>query len=253
MTDDKQITAWRVFDNDHRTRIHPAPKERDWMNKTTDEYAYRCLPLNIANQHGWCIYLNESFSCYWDGSNSKDGVKILDSGPNVGASFFGSGIVTFHVMHIFTTPPEYNLYITGAPNFFKKDINPLTGIYESDWAPYSFTMNWKIMEPHKVITFSPLEPICFFFPIPRNLIEDFTIDAKNLSENKILHDQHFQFSRSRDEHQKGLEDGTLPYGDWQKHYFQGKYPDGSKCPVNHQTRLKIDGKPDHLLPKNMGI
>jgi hypothetical protein len=37
----------------HRVEIHPAPLERDWMEATNPRYAYRCLPLNIANAYGW--------------------------------------------------------------------------------------------------------------------------------------------------------------------------------------------------------
>ncbi len=33
--------------------IRPAPQTRAWMDATPDQYAYRCLPLNIANSHGW--------------------------------------------------------------------------------------------------------------------------------------------------------------------------------------------------------
>ena len=28
-------------------RLIPAPVERDWMERTGDKFAYRCLPLNI--------------------------------------------------------------------------------------------------------------------------------------------------------------------------------------------------------------
>jgi len=31
------------------------------MDDTNGEFAYRCLPLNIANAHGWIILNNASF------------------------------------------------------------------------------------------------------------------------------------------------------------------------------------------------
>ena len=34
-------------------RMRPAPHRRDWMDESPDRYAYRCLPLAIANTHGW--------------------------------------------------------------------------------------------------------------------------------------------------------------------------------------------------------
>jgi hypothetical protein len=39
----------------HPFEIRPAPLERDWMEKTDQRFAYRCLPLNIANAFGWEI------------------------------------------------------------------------------------------------------------------------------------------------------------------------------------------------------
>ena len=33
--------------------IRAAPSKREWMDKTPDSFAYRCLPLSIANAHGW--------------------------------------------------------------------------------------------------------------------------------------------------------------------------------------------------------
>ncbi len=32
-------------------RIVPAPTERRWMDDTPNGFAYRCLPMNIANAH----------------------------------------------------------------------------------------------------------------------------------------------------------------------------------------------------------
>lgn len=36
----------------HTLDIRPAPHERAWMDATHQRYAYRCLPLAIANAHG---------------------------------------------------------------------------------------------------------------------------------------------------------------------------------------------------------
>src|SRR5271165_1161304 len=35
--------------------IRPAEPTRAWMDATPEAFAYRCLPLNIANAHGWEI------------------------------------------------------------------------------------------------------------------------------------------------------------------------------------------------------
>ena len=35
--------------------LEPAPTDREWMDNSGQRYAYRCLPLVIANQAGWII------------------------------------------------------------------------------------------------------------------------------------------------------------------------------------------------------
>jgi hypothetical protein len=46
--------------------IEPAPRERAWMDATTDRFAYRCLPLVFANQAGWVVRCPVGFSVRFD-------------------------------------------------------------------------------------------------------------------------------------------------------------------------------------------
>ena len=54
-----QLIAY-VIDG-HELRIRPAPVEREWMDDSDQRFAYRCLPLNIANAHGWEILCTPGF------------------------------------------------------------------------------------------------------------------------------------------------------------------------------------------------
>ena len=214
--------------------LDKARLDRQWMERT---HAYRCLPLSIANQHGWAFYLKEDIQISWDGTNEFGGVRIHKNYGNIAKSIFGSGILTFSVYSIIRTPQNYNIYITGAPNFVKPGAHPLSGIYEADWAPYTFTMNWQLTDAYRVIEFKKDEPICFFFPVLRNTVEDMVVVKRKMSTNPELLKQYNEFASSRinfinDKIKK-------PNYKWQKHYFKGHYPDGSKCPFDHQTKLKI--------------
>lgn len=218
------------------TRVEPASLERDWMEISHDKFAYRCLPLNIANQHGWAVYPNDDVIVKWNGGISIQDIQFLSHGK-VAASVFGYGILTFHLDFLVRTPPEYNLFITGAPNHFVRGIQPLTGIFESNWAPYSFTMNWKIDKGYanKNIIFTPEDPICFFFPIQKDYIEDFELtESKFEDQEKEYQDEYNLFYESR---RSFIDKGE---GGWQKNYFQGKFPSGGKCPyANHKTKIRL--------------
>ena len=115
--------------------IEPAPGHREWMDQSPDRYAYRCLPLVIANQSGWVIRNPVSFSLRWNGGDGLDDLKIkIPRGiPELRIqSHFGLGIVTFTLPYLFRTPPEINLWVKGPANWIKDGIQPLEGVVETD-------------------------------------------------------------------------------------------------------------------------
>ena len=232
---DKVLKIVHLHEQDRTVTIKKGHLERDWMDNTVDNHAYRCLPLNIANQHGWAVYPNSDITFVWNGTNDHDCIKFLENSDRLGASVFGNGIVTFSMPFLVRTPENYSIYITGMPNHHVNSVNALTGVYESDWAPYSFTMNWQVTDPYKPITFTESDPLCFFFPIHRDLIEQFELKNELLEQQDFEYrKQYYTFNYSRE---KFLAEGN---GGWQKHYFQGKLPDESKCPVsNHKTKLNL--------------
>ena len=71
-----------VFDGWHPL-LRPAPQERDWMDKTNDTYAYRCLPLSIANTHGWQLLCYCDFEVWWTGGPKLDDLRIRILTPDV--------------------------------------------------------------------------------------------------------------------------------------------------------------------------
>lgn len=221
---------------DETVSIEQSALKRRWMDNTADEYAYRCLPLNIANQHGWAVYPKNNIVASWTGDSSieRDGVKVYDDPNNLAVSHFGHGILTFTLPFLVKLDPGYSLYITGAPNHFIKGIQPCTGIFEADWAPYSFTMNWKFTHANEPVTFTPKDPICFFFPVPRNIVPDTKTKYSTFDEQEDDYKAKYQaFVDKRD----NFNVEEYPDG-WQKHYFQGLYADGTKCPFDHKTKIK---------------
>ena len=137
------------------------------MTETPEAFAYRCLPLNIANAHGWEVLSPCTFDARWWGGTATDQVEIKlmsDSDPRIApVSLFGQGILTFHIAGLFRTPPGWNLWVGGSPNRPKENIYPLTGVVETDWAPYTFTMNWRFTRRYRWVRFEAREPICFSF------------------------------------------------------------------------------------------
>jgi hypothetical protein len=91
-----KLTAY-VLDG-HTIDIRPAPVDRDWMDKIDQRFAYRCLPLSIANAHGWEILCAAGFTAVWDGGRALDALMVItdDGDIALALSHFGFGVLTFH-------------------------------------------------------------------------------------------------------------------------------------------------------------
>lgn len=224
--------------------IRPASSRREWMDETPESFAYRCLPLNIANAHGWEVRSAVGCAARWDGGTGTDAVEIrLDAGapPHLGpVSLFGQGVLTFHIAGILRTPPGWNLFVSGPPNAAKDGIAPLSGVIETDWSPFTFTMNWRFTRPGEWIRFEVAEPVAFFFPVQRNALAQFAPKFVPLAANPELAAQFETWTAARNAFHAAVAASPPadPADGWQKHYYRGV--DASGCPGagDHQTKLR---------------
>ena len=225
--------------------IRPAPATRAWMDDTPESFAYRCLPLNIANAHGWEVLSPCAFDAIWNGETGVEGVTIRPDGgaqpERLPVSLFGQGVVTFHMEGIFRTPEGWNLWVGGSPNRAKDGISPLTGIVETDWSPFTFTMNWRFTRPGQWIRFEALEPICFLFPVQRAAIEDFAPKFEPLDADPATMERFRAWSRARDEFHRSMAANppAAPADRWQKHYYRGVDTRGECLAMDHRTKLRL--------------
>ncbi|MGO8924393.1 MAG: DUF6065 family protein [Xanthobacteraceae bacterium] len=229
----------------HNVDIRPAPAERDWMDASPQRFAYRCLPPNIANAHGWEILCPTAFSATWSGNPGYLEVQIQTGGnaepPAI--SHFGLGILTFHLPCLFRTDPGYDLMVQGPVNRPKDGIAPLAGVIETDWAPYSFTMNWKFTRAATPVSFAQGEPFCHVFPVKRDELEAIEPELHLLSEAPDLKRQFDSWTKSRAQFNADLKrpDSEASAERWQKHYYyHGVDAAAQQTPIEgHRTRLRL--------------
>ncbi len=225
--------------------IRPAPASRVWMDATPESFACRCLPLNIANAHGWEILNPHGFEAIWDGGSAPSAVTITcDAGADPAhapIALFGQGIITFHIEAIFRTPPGWNLWIGGSPNRAKDAIAPLTGIVETDWSPFTFTMNWRFTRPGQSIRFEAMEPFCFLFPLQRTAVEDFTPVFAPLDADPATAARFRAWSAARDAFHAQMQHDPpkAPADRWQKHYYRGVDASGESLVADHRSKLRL--------------
>jgi hypothetical protein len=162
-----RLTALRLTDRGwgEGWSLRPAPSRRPWMD--AQPFAYQCPPLVLSNQWGWQVLCPVDLTVEWDGSRDRSGLRVEVEPTYVGAvkSQFGDGIVTFSPPWLFRTSPGWDLMLNGPTNHWKVNCAPLSGVVETWWLPYTFTINWKIVEPGRV-TFDRGEPLGQLIPVP---------------------------------------------------------------------------------------
>jgi hypothetical protein len=223
----------------------PARAERRWMEQFPTRHPYRCLPLSIANAHGWEILSPCSFTVHWSGGPGTEDITFITdvSSPYLKrfvASNFSQGIVTFHTGYLFRTEPGWNLLATGPFNEPKDGIAPLTGIVESNWLPYPFTMNWQLTRPGSV-SWQKNEPFCTIFPILNGILQTVQPEILSLESDQRFYAEYLAWRKMREDFIKFRAKGELSLEDsWQRYYFKGEYPDDpSRSVEGHIQKLRL--------------
>ena len=217
------------------------------MNATPDRFAYRCLPLSIANATGWELVLDVGFRAYWSGGDRIGDLKVEpleardgDYLAHVAGSHFGSGVLTFHTGYIMRTSPGWGLWARGAPNTLKDGIAPLDGLIETDWLPFPFTMNWVFTRPG-MVEFQRGDVFCFVTPTPHHSLEAITPTIVPLASDPDLKDEYEGWSKARTQFNADLAKGdpaTVEQG-WQRTYMHGRTLDSEKVAVKHASKRKM--------------
>jgi hypothetical protein len=225
-------------------QIVPGRSERDWMDQTDKRYAYRCIPLSMANSSGWEILCPAGFAATWFGGDRlTDLVVKPDHDPakvsRFATSHFGHGVLTFHAGYIFRTTPGWAIWCRGAPNLHKRRIVPLEGVVETEWLPFPFTMNWRFTRPGTV-RFAAGEPFCFITPVAHMALDSVTPRLRKLSDDPQLAADYQAWSDSRTKFNANLaeRDPAAIAEGWQRHYVRGAGPQG-EAPGFHLSKRKL--------------
>jgi len=230
-----KITAYEVGIT-HAMR--PASPTREWMNEAIVRNPYRCLPLSIANQWGWEILSMAAYDITWNGGNQISDIIIKHiSGPSeyLPQAHFGEGTITWHTGYVFKTEYPYGMFVSGAPNNPKPNIIPLSGVVETYWLPFTFTMNWRFTQPGTV-RFSEDDVICQIFPVDLEMFNNVQCELKPLSSDPEFMNDYKEWSTRRSEFLSNPARGDA----WQKNYMRGTHPhDGEVKESNHNTKIKV--------------
>jgi hypothetical protein len=226
--------------------IVPGRPERGWMDHFAQRHPYRCLPLSMANTTGWEILCPVGFTATWDGGKGTEALTLQPDRPHPDfhhfvSSHFSHGVLTFHPGYLFRTAPGWDMWAGGPPNLPKDGIYPLTGLVETDWLPFPFTMNWIFTRPGKV-RFEKGEAFCFMTLQPHRAMDQVQPIQRSLAANTELREQYEVWMRERSTFNTRLAKGdpeTVREA-WQRYYFRGEVPDQvGPAPKDHVNKRRL--------------
>jgi hypothetical protein len=226
-------------------QIIPGKSSRNWMDNTKLRYAYRCLPLGIANAMGWEILLPARITAKWTGGVELADLTVESDDPKwpthrLASSHFGHGVLTFPISYLFRTDPGIALWVRGVPNQPKDGIAPLDGLVETDWLDFTFTMNWQFTRPGSV-TFEKDEPFCFITPISYHALDEVIPEIVPIAENNDLAARFRTYREARSSFNARLakDDPEIVKQGWQKWYMRGEPPAGGAFHPLHLSKLRL--------------
>ncbi len=180
----------------------------------------------------------------WNGGALPSDVTIrIDAGTeghDAPVALFGQATLTFHVAGLLRTSPGWSLWVSGSPNVAKDGIAPLSGLVETDWSPYTFTMNWRFTRANHWVRFEENEPFCFIFPVERSVVATVEPTFVPIEDAPELREQFETWSRSRDAFQAEVARNppTSPSEKWQKLYYRGVDAHGHPGTADHMSKLR---------------
>jgi hypothetical protein len=229
------LTVYRLDADRSMLDIEPMNMQRSWMHKTTNKFAYKCLPLGIANQYGWQVLSPVNFSVSWFGGEGAEAVSVdsdddsFEEYRKIFHSHFGNGVFTINPDFLIRTPEQYSLYIRGVPNKDYGVLQPLDAIVETDWLSFTFSYNFRFTEPGTVF-FKKGDSLFSFFPIERMTVETFDIIEDSIFNNSELLLKYKEHSSGRELSNKN--------GVFQRFYLNGLDSFGNPYDIkNHLKKI----------------
>jgi Family of unknown function (DUF6065) len=226
--------------------IVPGRQNRPWMDQFGERHPYRCLPLNMANTTGWEIICPVGFTAEWNGGPLATDITIRPDRPtpnfhDLVRSHFSRGVLTFHAGYLFRTPKGWDMQVSGPPNLPKDGISALTGVVETDWLPFPFTMNWMFTRPGRV-RFDKGEPFAFIQLIPHRVMDEVQPIQRSFASDPQLYAQYEAWIRERDAFNRrlGARDPDAVREAWQRFYFKGELPEEmGPAPTDHVNKRRL--------------
>jgi hypothetical protein len=239
-----RFTCYQI--NDYAPRLVTARPDRAWMDASDQRFAYRCIPLSIANAMGWELLAPARVVAEWNGGRQLEDLTVTLEDPAWGenklaSSHFGHGILTFQTGYLMRTDPGIGIWARGTPNLPKDGIVALDGIIETDWLPFTFTMNWQLTRPGRIV-FEKDEPFCFLTLIEYRALERVRPEIVPMAATPEIKEDYAAWKKERLDFNARLadDDPEAVRQGWQKWYVRGDNTPTAATPnPSHMSKVTL--------------
>lgn len=224
-----------IFKTLNHLPIRPCSMKREWMDSFPRRNPHRCNPMTVANSYGWEVYSPISFTAIWDGSMGQSSVSGIsfrskDDHNLLPKHHFGNGILTWDTGFIIKTEFPYAMFVNSPSNTITKNVTPLSGIVETYWLPFTFTLNWKINDPGHPVIINKGDVLAQIFPVQINVFDDMEVVVKNTTEApEDLRKKYFSWAKNRSENMNNF----------QGHYIRGEIPNIEYKEKNRYSKINV--------------
>lgn len=158
------------------------PLRDEWRRAWFSEWAYNCLPLVMANRHGFVVKTLYGFRVYWNGGDGRRDVRVEMTDAKAAATHrraqrttaqFGMGTFTVQYLWALRTPRNVNLFTGPVPNYMIDGIVPMTAMVEADNLRRDFGFTIRVTRKKRWIDIPEGSWLAWIMPYPRHFIDGY--------------------------------------------------------------------------------
>lgn len=145
--------------------ISPMSIKRDWMDKTSENHAYRCFPVTQANVVGYSLSCNQDIEFIWDGVNDQSGDRVTIFSPEGAYSGRGQSSISLDTGLVFRTDKEVSIFTINPVNYFSDEFETMSSLMSTSFYDNPLPLALKAKLANKRITIKAGTPVATIIPI----------------------------------------------------------------------------------------
>lgn len=169
--------------------ISPMSVKREWMDKTSDNHAYRCFPVTQANVIGWNISCTQDIIFTWNGINDQTNQHIKIVSPTGSYAGRGQSSVSFNTGLVFKTDDQVSLWTLNPVNYFNDDFETISNLISTSFYDNPLPLAIKAKKANSETIIRAGTPIATIIPISLTNLNHTCIDVIDYSDPQNLRQQ----------------------------------------------------------------